>query len=579
MLKRLFRYLDKPRALFWMVGGYATAALFQGLAFLVMVPFLRAYLGDSPAAALPWLWWLIALAAVAFVAQFATLANSHRISVEDVCGDLIHKIGKRVSNLPLGWFRAGSPGEVAALTSSQADVLSHLGSIILPNLLSATITPLTVLVGLLFVDWRMALVLALAVPATWWLWRWGRRVLREEHDREPALASASASRLIEYAQLQPVLRARGLRGTAWTPLDRSLREENEGVMNLLRLQGPPLGTATLLSQALFAGTLSFGLWLCLGGSLDLAAFLAIMLLTTRFTTPLAQALLYQSELQKAEVALDAMGQVLDEPEMTSGSAEQDPQGLDIVLDDVDFGYEPGTPVLSGFSLRAPQGQITALVGPSGCGKSTITKLVARFWDVDRGRIMIGGVDVREMPVEQLMSLVSMVFQDVYLFDTTILENVRLARPDATDEEVARAVSRARLDPVIERLPEGLATRVGEGGSRLSGGERQRVAIARAFLKDAPILLLDEITSALDAENEAVLTQTLAELSEGRTVVVIAHRLSTIMNADSVTALSGREKGEATRIIEQGPPSELEAAGGLFAELVADSKAVSRWRLG
>ena len=274
-----------------------------------------------------------------------------------------------------------------------------------------------------------------------------------------------------------------------------------------------------------------------------------------------------------------MGAVLDEADQPEGSRVQSLTGFDIEFHDVDFAYDASQPLLDGFSLRAPQGRITALVGPSGCGKSTCQKLVARFWDVDSGRITIGGVDVREMPMTQLMGLVAMVFQDVYLFDTTILENVRLARPDASDEEVAEAVRRARLDSVVARLPEGLGTRVGEGGLRLSGGERQRVSIARAFLKNSPILLLDEITSALDAENEAVLTQTLAELSQGRTVVVIAHRLTTIMNADSVAVLSGREKGEPTRIVEQGPPSELEGSGGLFAELVADSRAVSRWRLG
>lgn len=579
MLTRMLRYLDKPQAFFWLVGGYGVAAVLQGLAFIVIVPFLRAFLGDSPASALPWLWTLLGLAAGAFLAQFLTLANSHRISVVDVCGDLIHKIGKRVSNLPLGWFRASTPGEVAALTSSQADVLSHLGSIVLPNLISAALVPLTVLVGLIFVDWRLALVLGSAVPVTWWLWRWGRRVLKTEQEREPALASASAGRLIEYAQLQPVLRARGMRGLDWEPLNRTLVEENDGVTGLLKAQGPPLGAATAAAETLFAALLSLGLWFILEGSLDVAVFLAIMLLSTRFTTPLAQALLYQGELQKADIALQAMGKVLDEPEMAAGSVERELDGLDIVFEDVSFGYEAGLPVLEGFSLTAPQGQITALVGPSGCGKSTCTRLIARFWDVDRGRVTVGGVDVRELPTEQLMSLVSMVFQDVYLFDTTILENVRLARPEATDEEVAVAVSRARLDSVIERLPDGLETRVGEGGLRLSGGERQRVSIARAFLKDSPILLLDEITSALDAENEAVLSETLAELAEGRTVVVIAHRLTTIMGADTVAVLSGRERGEATRIVELGAPAELARAGGMFAGLVADSQAVGRWRLG
>ncbi|MDO5067717.1 MAG: ABC transporter ATP-binding protein [Propionibacteriaceae bacterium] len=579
MLKQFQRHLDRPQAFWLTVVGYTVSAVLQGLTFVVMVPFLRAYLGDDPASALPWLWLLLGLAAGAFLTQFLTLYRSHRVSVVDVCGNLIHKVGKKVAGLPLGWFNAATPGRVAALTSTQVNVLSHLGSIILPGLLGATVVPATVLVALLFVDWRMALVLAVAVPAGWLVWRWGLQVLRVEQEQEPRLAAASAGRLIEYAQLQPVLRARGLHGLAWQPLRRTLTEENTAMTRVLRLQGPPLGASALLAQALFAAVLAVGLWLLLGGSLDVATFLAVALLSTRFTTPLGQALLFQGEVQKAGIALQEMDAVLDEPELPDGDEPRQLSGFDIEFHDVGFSYEPGRPLLDGFSLCAPQGRITALVGPSGCGKSTCQKLVARFWDVDSGRITIGGVDVRELPTEQLMGMISMVFQDVYLFDTTILDNVRLARPDATDEEVAEAVRRARLDSMVARLPEGLQTRVGEGGLRLSGGERQRVSIARAFLKDSPILLLDEITSALDAENEALLTRTLAELSEGRTVVVIAHRLTTIMNADSVAVLSGREKGEATRIVEQGSPEELQAAGGLFAELVADSTAVSRWRLG
>lgn len=578
MLKQFKHYLDNPKVLLATVIGYTLAAVLQGLAFVTMVPFLRAFLSEDPARAVPWLWTLLGFASGAMLVQFFTLYRSHRVSVVHVCGDLIHKIGKRVSRLPLGWFTASTPGQVAAMTSTHANVLSHLCSLILPSVLGATVVPATVLVALVFIDWRMALVLGLAVPSVWFVWRWGLKVLKVEQDQEPALAAASAGRLIEYAQLQPVLRARGLHGMAWQPLNRTLTEENDKITRMLRTQGAPLGASSLLAQTLFTAVLACGLWLVLDGSLDAATFLAIALLSTRFTGPLAQALLFQGELQKGGLALSEMGTVLDAPVMSEGAAPQPMTSFDIEFHDVGFGYDDTHPVLDGFSLRAPQGRVTALVGPSGCGKSTCQKLIARFWDVDTGRITIGGVDVRELPTEQLMGMISMVFQDVYLFDTTILENVRLARPEASDEEVAEAVRRARLDSVIDRLPDGLQTPVGEGGMRLSGGERQRVSIARAFLKDSPILLLDEITSALDAENEAVLTQTLTELSEGRTVVVIAHRLTTIMNADSVTVLSGREKGEATRIVEQGAPGELAAAGGLFADLVADSLAVSRWRI-
>ncbi|WP_205647297.1 MULTISPECIES: ATP-binding cassette domain-containing protein [unclassified Actinobaculum] len=278
------------------------------------------------------------------------------------------------------------------------------------------------------------------------------------------------------------------------------------------------------------------------------------------------------------VALDAIGAIVDSPILPEPAVPQASQGTRIVLNDVDFGYTPNQKLFSSLSLTAPAQQITALVGPSGCGKSTITKLIARFWDVHGGSITVGGADVRSIGSSDLMVMTSMVFQDVYLFDTTIAENIRLSRPEASDEEVRDAISKAGLDAVVAGLPDGIDTQVGEGGLKLSGGERQRVSIARAFLKDAPILLLDEITSALDTENEAAITEALAELSRGRTVIVVAHRLSTIMNADHVYILSGYENGEPTRVVEHGSPRELARAGGVFASLIDDFAQTARWRI-
>ena len=220
--------------------------------------------------------------------------------------------------------------------------------------------------------------------------------------------------------------------------------------------------------------------------------------------------------------------------------------------------------------------MTALVGPSGAGKSTILRLAARFWDVDDGTVTIGGAPVRSMRASTIMGMTSMVFQDVYLFDTTIRENLRIARPEATDAELAEAARRARLDRVIEALPHGWDTQVGPGGLSLSGGERQRVAIARAFVKDAPILLLDEITSALDGENESAITEVVRELSEGRTVIVVAHRLSTVRQADEVVFLEPSQAG--ARVAQRGTPQELAAVPGPFREFIEASTASSRWHI-
>jgi ATP-binding cassette subfamily B protein len=245
----------------------------------------------------------------------------------------------------------------------------------------------------------------------------------------------------------------------------------------------------------------------------------------------------------------------------------------ITLTGVRFGYgDPGAPVLDGLDLHVPAGTTLALVGPSGAGKTTVTKLIARFFDVDAGRVEVGGRDVRDLATADLMNAVALVFQDVHLMDGTLEDNIRAGRPDSTDEEVRSAARRARVSSIADRLPDGWASRVGEGGRLLSGGERQRVAIARALLKDAPIVLLDEATSALDAENEAAVQQALTELATGRTLIVIAHRLSTITTADRIAVLSHGH------IVESGTHPQLLAQGTLYARLWSTHTRTQGWRL-
>ena len=392
MLKQFRRYLDKPGVVNALIAGYAVSALLQGLAFVALIPFLRAFLGPDPASSLTWLWVLIGLGAAAFLVNWISMVMAMRISVIDVCGNLISKIGRRVSALPLGWFRARSAGDVAAAVSSEVGILSHLASVVLPNLVSAIVIPGTVLVATFFFDWRLALVMAVSLPFTYLVWRWGLRSIKQEHAQEPVLSSASAGRLIEYAQLQPVLRARGLAGMQWSPIRSTLEAENQGVHRLLKLQGPPLGTLLVITHAVFAGVLAFGLAFALDGSLDLATFVAVVVMTTRFVTPMTHALLYQGEIQKCEISLEAIGKILDTPVMPEPEKPQVPGNHDIGFQDITFSYDPDAPLFQNFSLDAPQGQITAIVGPSGCGKSTLTKLAARFWDVSAGRVTIGGVD-------------------------------------------------------------------------------------------------------------------------------------------------------------------------------------------
>ncbi|APT91100.1 ABC transporter ATP-binding protein [Corynebacterium sphenisci DSM 44792] len=563
-----------------LIALYAVAAVLEGVTLALLIPFLRAFLDDSGAGAGGWLVALCATGVAFLVLQSAAMVRSYRISVYDVCDALIVRIADRVLELPLGWFTAEREARIASAVSREINTLSHIASIVLPNIISALGVPAVMLIAVALVDWTLAAVMLIAVLPLAWIWARMRRAATEASEIETAAATGAAGRLIEYARLQPVLRATGLTRRGWASLDDALAEEDVAVRRALTVKGRPAMGFTLVLYATFAALIALGLAHVLDRRLDAVAYLAVMVITARMLGPLTQAVLFSSEIHNAAVALRAIHSIvfaepLPEPEPAEA---REPAGTEVAFSGVRFGYDPAAPVLDGVDFTAPAGTMTALVGPSGSGKSTILRLIGRFWDVDAGAVTVGGVDVREIPTRRLMELTSMVFQDVYLFDTTIRENVRLARPGATDAELDAAARAARLDQVIEALPDGWDTQVGQGGLKLSGGERQRVSIARAFVKDAPILLLDEITSALDGENEAAITSVMRELTRGRTVFLVAHRLSTVRDADQILVLQPDPSG-AARIAERGTPAGLIAAGGRYAEFAEASSAAGRWRFG
>ena len=551
---------------------FVTFAVAQGLALTLMIPFLRSFLGNREGLG----GWLAAV----LVAGAATLAlgtygmmASYKVSVYEVCDVLIRRIADKALKLPLGWFDASTEAAVASAVSREVNTLSHVASIVIPALCNAFVVPAVMTASVAFVDWRLALILFLTAVPLRQVWRIMRRVSNESHEASTRAGIKAAGRLIEFARLQPVLRATGVASRGWEPLERELAEENESVHRALKAVGRPATLFTLTVQAAFALVLAVGLSSVLGESLDAVGYLAVMTICARMVAPLSVSILYSDEVHNSEVALRAVARIIDSqplPEPSADEAVANPPSNDVEFSDVTFGYEAGRPVVEAIDLRVGTGEITALVGPSGAGKSTLLRLIARFWDVDGGSVSVGGVDVRKIPTESLMSMMSMVFQEVFLFDTTIRENVRMARPGATDAELEEAARRARLDRVIEALPDGWDTEVGQGGLKLSGGERQRVSIARAFLKDAPILLLDEITSALDGENEAAITEVMRELARGRTVVVVAHRLSTIRDADHVAFLEPSDNGGPARIVQFGSPEELASREGPFKEFLRAS---------
>ncbi|MEV7230833.1 MULTISPECIES: ABC transporter ATP-binding protein [Polymorphospora] len=548
----------------------AAAAAAQGTAYALLVPLIQNLLGDRPAAALPWLAWFAA--ATAGYAALTWWAQNLAFGLgQDVARVLHDRLGEKVIGLPLGWFTPARTGELSRLASQSVLQLMNVPAHLLRPVVTATVTPLVVASVLLVVEPRLGAAVAVAAPLLALTLWWSNRAVASADAARHHVMDDAAARIVEFAKSQPLLRAYGRTAREHRLLDDALTAQGRADRALLHRVVPGLVAFGFAVRALLGTVLLLGVHLALGGDLDAATLVAVLVLAVRFTEPLATAAELGASLRMAAGNLAGVNRVLDAATLPEPVRPQRPETTEVVFDDVRFGYDD-RPVLRGVGFTLPEKSMTALVGPSGAGKTTVARLLARFWDVQAGAVRIGGVDVRDIAGADLSARVSFVFQDVYLFDGTLADNIRLGRPDATDDEVREAAGRAGLDDVLAALPAGLRTPVGEGGTALSGGQRQRVSIARALLKRAPIVVLDEATASLDPEADAAVQTAVAALARRATLLVIAHRLQTVRAADQILVLSDG------RISERGTHADLADGAGLYASFWRERAEAEGWRL-
>ncbi len=467
-------------------------------------------------------------------------------------------VAEQLRRLPLSFFNQKDLTELTTHLMADCTNIEHTFSHFVPQLAGNIITITAVTVLLCLYDWRMALAIFGTLPLSLLILFGSRRIQRRIGERHVESKLKSAEQSQEYLEGIKVIKAFGLSGEKFASLDRALRDLMKQSIKLEAVVGSFVVSAIVILRFGLTAAIFVGVHLISGGRLDLVKFVVFLILASGLYTSLTTIMTMLGELFYTLISINRMKTLQAQPLM-AGDAAIALERFHIAFDRVSFKYNEDE-VIKDASFTIPQGQVTALVGPSGSGKSTIARLVARFWDVSRGGARIGGQDIKAIDPEHLLSYISIVFQDVVLFNDTVYNNIRIGNMNASEDEVVRAAQMAQCHGFISRLPQGYQTVIGENGCTLSGGERQRISIARALLKNAPIVLLDEATASLDPENEAEIQTAISNLIKGRTVVVIAHRLRTVAAADQIIVL------DDGRVVEQGKHAELIAKNGLYAHL-------------
>ena len=480
-------------------------------------------------------------------------------------------LAERLRKLPLSFFGKRDLADLTSTIMSDCEVIEKSTSHFIPGLFGSLISTILIAAGLFAFDWRMALAALWVIPVSVFIVILSYKVQDKVLVKFMAAKMACADGIQEYIETVRDLKANNAEANYLSGLKNKIKGvEKSNIKAELTTAVFVTGAGMVLKLGI-ASVALVGSALLVNGTLGVLTFFMFLLVASRLYDPMQAALQNLAAIIAMRTNVARMNEILEYPVQT-GNDTLTNSGYDVVFDHVGFAYPGGEVVLKDVSFTAKQGEVTALVGPSGGGKTTVSRLAARFWDIRKGKITVGGMDVAEIDPEKLMSLYSIVFQDVTLFDNTIMENIRLGKKGATDEEVMAAARLANVDEFAEKLPEKWNTNIGENGCELSGGERQRISIARAFLKDAPIILLDEATASLDVENETMIQSALSRLIKDKTVLVIAHRMRTVAGADKIVVLADGV------VAEQGTPGELYNKNGIYARMVDLQSASGKWKI-
>lgn len=480
-------------------------------------------------------------------------------------------LAERLRKLPLSFFGKRDLADLTSTIMSDCEVIEKSTSYFIPGLFGSLISTILIAAGLFAFDWRMALAALWVIPVSVLIVILSYKVQDKVLVKFMTAKMSCADGIQEYIETVRDLKANNAEENYLSGLKNKIKGvEKSNIKAELTTAVFVTGAGMVLKLGIATVAL-VGSALLVNGTLGVLTFFMFLLVASRLYDPMQAALQNLAAIIAMRTNVARMNEILEYPVQT-GNDTLTNNGYDVVFDHVGFAYNDGEVVLKDVSFTAKQGEVTALVGPSGGGKTTVSRLAARFWDSRKGKITVGGMDVKEIDPEKLMSLYSIVFQDVTLFDNTIMENIRLGKRGATDEEVMSAARLANVDEFAEKFPDKWNTNIGENGCELSGGERQRISIARAFLKDAPIILLDEATASLDVENETMIQTALSRLIKDKTVLIIAHRMRTVAGADKIVVLADGV------VAEQGTPDELYKKNGIYARMVDLQSASGKWKI-